>query len=65
MDPQEQGYRQAAAECLEAAQTADNQSIRTKLLTMAQQFLELANNPLRRSWRRMPDALHGEHRRVG
>jgi hypothetical protein len=65
MDPQERGYRQAAAECLEAAQTADNQSIRAKLLAMAQQFLDLANNPVRRSWRRMPESTHGEHRRVG
>jgi hypothetical protein len=41
MIPQEQ-IRQAAADCLDIAQTTTDQNARTRLLTLAQKFMELA-----------------------
>ena len=40
---QEQQYRLAAAECLEEAKRSSDPETRTKLLIIAQKWLELAN----------------------
>ncbi len=42
-EQQEQEYRLAAAECLEVAQHTADQRLRTKLLIIAQKWLERAN----------------------
>lgn len=38
-------YRQAAAECLEIANSATEQQTRTRLVVLASKFLDLANGP--------------------
>jgi len=46
MDPRE-GYRRAAAECIEASRQTRTPGTRIELLVMALQFLELARAKLR------------------
>jgi hypothetical protein len=46
MDPRE-GYRRAAAECIEASRQTSAPGTRIELLIMAMQFLELAKAKLR------------------
>ena len=48
MDPRE-GYRRAAAECIEASRQTRIPGTRIELLVMALQFLELARAKLRSS----------------
>jgi hypothetical protein len=45
MDPRE-GYRRAAAECIEASRQTSAPGTRIELLVMAMQFLELAKAKL-------------------
>lgn len=59
-EKQEQEYRLAAAECLEAASHASNQRARTQLLLIAQKWLDRANSVFAR---RMAEA--GENRGSG
>ena len=46
MDPRD-GYRRAAAECIEASRQTQTPGTRIELLVMALQFLELAKARLR------------------
>jgi len=43
-DATEQRYRLAAAECMERAQAASSERVRTMFLALAQKWLELANS---------------------
>jgi hypothetical protein len=51
MDPRE-GYRRAAAECIEASRLTEAPATRIELLVMALQFLELAKARVRPGSRR-------------
>ena len=54
---QREGYRRAAAECIEASRLTPAQGTRIELLVMALQYLELAKLKPRR-WRPLASATH-------
>jgi hypothetical protein len=63
-EQQEQEYRLAAAECLEAANFTHDQRLRTQLLIIAQKWLERANAVFaRRDTPRAPSAADDSHLR--
>ena len=58
-EQQEQEYRLAAAECLEAANHTGDQRLRTQLLIIAQKWLERANVVFARRGGEAADGRHG------